>query len=459
MINYIKTSIPYYKRMLQIAIPIMVQSGITNFVALLDNIMVGRVGTLEMSGVSIVNQLFMVFNLCIFGVMSGAGIFTAQYHGKEDSDGVKASFQYKLLASVIVSLFGTAIFLLFGDFLISLYLQGEGSKEDLLLVSQYARKYLNIMLIGAFPFALSNAYAGTLKETTDRIVPMIATVSAVFVNLVFNYLLIFGKLGFPELGVNGAAIATVLSRFVELGILALWSHTHKKKYPFIKQLYTKFYLTKEQIKKITVIASPLVLNETLWAAGMAVLNQCYSYRGLTVIASLNITSTISNLFNVTFISFGSAIGIILSQTLGAGKKDEAKFASTRLVWGATAISTVIGVTMVFFAELFPKIYNTEEAVRTLATSLITVAAIYVPVHAFLNACYFSLRSGGKTVITFIFDSGYLWLISFPIAFCLSRFTDINVVAMYCIVSAADIIKCALGYIFLKKGKWLNTVVE
>lgn len=445
--------------MLQIAIPIMVQSGITNFVGLLDNIMVGRVGTLEMSGVSIVNQLFLVFNLCIFGVMSGAGIFTAQYHGKEDKNGVKASFQYKLLSSVVVSFVGIAIFLLFGDFLISLYLKGEGSEEDLLLVADYAKHYLNIMLVGAFPFALSNAYAGTLKETTDRIVPMVATVSAVFVNLVFNYLLIFGKFGFPKLGVNGAAIATVLSRFVELGILVVWSHTHRKKYPFIKHLYTKFYLSKEQIKKITVIASPLVLNETLWAAGIAVLNQCYSYRGLTVIASLNITSTISNLFNVTFISFGSAIGIILSQTLGAGKKDEAKFASTRLVWGATAISTVIGVTMVFFAEFFPKIYNTEEAVRTLATALITVAALYVPVHAFLNACYFSLRSGGKTIITFIFDSGYLWLISFPIAFCLSRFTQLNVIAMYCIVSSADIIKCMLGYFFLKKGMWLNNVVD
>lgn len=459
MLNYIKTSLPYYKRMLQIAVPIMVQSGITNFVGLLDNIMVGRVGTLEMSGVSIVNQLFLVFNLCIFGVMSGAGIFTAQYHGKEDENGVKASFQYKLLASVIVSLAGIAIFLLFGDFLISLYLQGEGSEEDLLLVADYAKRYLNIMLVGAFPFALSNAYAGTLKETTDRIVPMVATVSAVFVNLIFNYFLIFGKFGFPKLGVDGAATATVLSRFVELAILIVWSHTHRKKYPFIKHLYTKFYLTKEQIKKITVIASPLVLNETLWAAGIAVLNQCYSYRGLTVIASLNITSTISNLFNVTFISFGSAIGIILSQTLGAGKKDEAKFASTRLVWGATAISAAIGVTMVFFAELFPRIYNTEDTVRALATSLITAAALFVPVHAFLNACYFSLRSGGKTIITFIFDSGYLWLISFPIAFCLSRFTDINVVAMYCIVSAADILKCALGYVFLKKGIWLNTVVE
>ncbi len=459
MLTYIKEGIPYYKRMIRIALPIMVQSAITNFVSMLDNIMVGRVGTLEMSGVSIVNQLFMVFNLCIFGVMSGAGIFTAQYYGKSDKNGITASFQYKLISAVVVSILGIVIFLTSGDFLISLYLQGQGNEEDMLLISAYAKEYLGIMLIGTLPFALSNAYAGTLKETSDRIVPMISTVSAVFVNLIFNYLLIFGKFGFPKLGVNGAAIATVLSRFVELAILVVWSHTHETKYPFIKSLYRKLYLSKEQLKKFTIIAMPLIINETLWSAGMAALNQCYSYRGLTVIASLNITSTISNVFNVSFISFGSAIGIILSQMLGANKKDEAKFASTRLLFCATLLSALIGGTMVFAAPYFPKIYNTEEAVRALATSLIIVVACFVPVHAFLNACYFALRSGGKTVITFLFDSGFVWLVSVPLAFCLSRFTSVGVIAMYICVCSADIIKCILGYIFLKKGIWLNNVVE
>lgn len=459
MLKFLNDGLPYYKRMLKIAIPIMIQSGITNFVGMLDNIMVGKVGTLEMSGVSIINQLFFVFNLCIFGVMSGAGIFTAQHFGKNDTKGVRASFQYKLISAVVVSVIGIVIFLTCGDYLISLYLKGQGSESDMLLISEHAKSYLLIMLLGAFPFALSNAYAGTLRETNDRVIPMISTIAAVFVNLVFNYLFIFGKFGLPALGVNGAAIATVLSRFIELAILLIWSHTHKNKYPYIKSLYTKFTLTKQQLIKITAIAMPLVVNETLWSAGMAALNQSYSYRGLTVIASLNIMSTINNVFNVSFISFGSAIGIILSQMLGANKKKEAKLASTKLLFGATVLSAVIGGSMIFVADIFPEIYNTEAEVKALATSLIITAALFVPIHAFLNACYFALRSGGKTIMTFIFDSGYMWLITVPLAFCLSRFTSFDVIKMYIIVSASDIIKCAIGYIFLKKDIWLNNVVE
>ena len=233
MKNSFKASVPYYKRMMSIAVPIMIQMGITNFVSMIDNIMVGRVGTLQMTGVSIVNQIIKVFNLCIFGAMSGAGIFTAQYFGKKDNEGVRNTFQYKIIAALILSAFGIGAFVSMGDFLINAYLQGEGSAEDILLVSEYARGYLKIMLLGIVPFALSNAYSSSLRETSDRIVPMIATVSAVFTNVILNYSLIFGNFGFPKLGINGAAIATVIARFVELFILLIWSHTHTKKYPFM----------------------------------------------------------------------------------------------------------------------------------------------------------------------------------------------------------------------------------
>ncbi len=457
--EYIKTGMPYYKRMILIAIPIMIQNGITNFVSMLDNIMVGRVGTLEMTGVSIVNQLMMVFNLCIFGAMSGAGIFTAQFFGKKDTCGVKSTFQYKLVGSVLLTGVGLLVFTFLGDVLINAYLQGEGSVTDIAAVTQYSKSYLKIMLIGTLPFAVSQAYASTLRETSDRVLPMAATVSAVLVNLVFNYLLIFGKFGFPRLGIDGAAIATVLSRFIELGILILWSHTHKNKYPFMKGIFTSFNLSKKEISKITLITLPLLLNEALWSAGMAMLNQCYSVRGLDVVAAVNIVSTLSNVFNVSFIAFGSAVGIICSQMLGAGEKQEAKKASERLLFFSVFVVTVIAVVMAFISPLFPKIYNTTEQVRSLASSLILVAACFFPVMAFTNSCYFTLRSGGKTLITFLFDSGFVWLVSVPIAFILSRFTSVPIVPLYICVMTADIIKCILGYTFMHKGVWLNTVVE
>ena len=228
MVKFIKSGLPYFRRMLTVAVPIMIQSGVTNFVSMLDNIMVGQVGTLQMSGVSIVNQLMIVFNLCIFGAMSGAGIFTAQFYGKKDSAGVKNTMQYKLIFAFLLTAVGIAAFVTKGDDLIGAYLQGEAAEGERELVASYAAEYLEIMLIGLLPFALSQAYASTLRETSDRVVPMISTVAAVLINFALNYILIFGHLGAPELGINGAAIATVISRFAELGILVVWAHTHKR---------------------------------------------------------------------------------------------------------------------------------------------------------------------------------------------------------------------------------------
>ena len=185
----------FYKMALAVAIPIMIQNGITNFVSLLDNIMVGRVGTEQMTGVAIVNQLIFVFNLAIFGAVSGAGIFGAQYYGKGDWDGVRQTFRFKLLVCTALTVLGACIFLLFGEDLILLYLKGDGSPEQIAASLGYAKEYLLIMLVGFIPFTLSQCYSGTLRETGQTVVPMVSGVVSVVVNLCFNTLLIFGYLG------------------------------------------------------------------------------------------------------------------------------------------------------------------------------------------------------------------------------------------------------------------------
>ena len=232
----------FYRRCLRLTIPIMVQMGITNFVNLLDNIMVGQIGTISLSGVSIVNGLIFEFNLCIFGASAGAGIFTAQFHGSMDHNGIRYTFRFKLIICTLLSLVGVSIFLFGEDFLIRLYLTGDGDAATADAVAAEAGRYLHIMLLGFLPFALTNVYSSTLKECDNTVVPMVGGVLAVLVNLCFNYILIFGHLGFPALGVEGAAIATVLSRFVELAIVAGWTHLHPKEHPFIKHAYRSLYI-------------------------------------------------------------------------------------------------------------------------------------------------------------------------------------------------------------------------
>lgn len=448
----------FYKMVLAVAIPIMIQNGITNFVGLLDNIMIGQIGTEQMSGAAIVNQLIFVYNLCIFGGVSGAGIFTAQYFGQGDQEGVRKTFRFKIWMAAILTVLTTILFLTYGTSLIHMYLKGEGSAADAAATLMYGRQYLMIMLIGLPPFMLGQVYASTLRECGRTVLPMVAGVISVAINLTFNYLLIFGKLGFPMLGVQGAAIATVISRYVEVIIIVAWTHCHKEENPFTVGLYRTLKVPVALVKKILIKGMPLLLNETLWAAGMAMLTQCYSIRGLNVVAGLNISNTINNVFNIVFIALGDSVAIIVGQLLGAGEMKRARDTDNKMIAFSVTCCTLVAIIMFLLAPLFPMLYNTNEDARTLGKYFIMLTAVFMPQNAFLHACYFTLRSGGKTIITFLFDSVFIWCVSVVIAFLLSHFTALPVIAIYAIVQAADLIKCAVGFLLVKKGVWLQNIV-
>ena len=449
----------FYRLVLSVAVPIMIQNGITNFVGLLDNIMVGRVGTEQMSGIAIVNQLLFVFNLAIFGAISGAGIFSAQFFGCKDHKGVQHTFRFKIYICGAITLLGMLILGFFGEELILLYLHGEGNEASLQAALGYGKEYLLVMLLGLLPFGVEQIYTSTLRECGETMLPMKAGIVAVFVNLVLNYLLIFGNFGFPELGVVGAAIATVISRYVQVAIVIIWTHTHKERMPFIVGAYRSLKIPTRLTGKILVKGIPLMMNEILWAAGMATMTQCYSLRGLDTVAAMNISNTISNLFNVVFIALGSAISIIVGQLLGAGKMEEARDADTKLIAFSVGSCVVIGLILILLAPLFPMLYNTSTSVKELAAWFLRIAAGCMPLAAFMHASYFTLRSGGKTIITFLFDSVFLWGISIPVAFVLSRYTGLHIIPLYLCCQLLDIIKCVIGFILVKKGVWLQNIVK
>lgn len=448
----------FYKMVLLVAVPIMVQNGITNFVGLLDNIMVGRVGTEQMSGVAIVNQLMMVFNISIFGAISGAGIFGAQFYGCKDHKGVRHTFRFKVYACLLLLVLGVIILLGWGEELILLYLHGEGNDGALEITLHYGKQYLLVMLLGLPPFCVDQYYASTLRECGETMLPMKSGIIAVLVNLVLNAILIFGMFGMPALGVVGAAIATVISRYVQAAITVIWTHKHKERMPFIEGVYSSYKIPAHLTSKIILSGAPLMLNEIFWSVGMAMLMQCYSVRGLDVVAGMNISSTITNLFNVVFIAMGSAISIVIGQKLGAGQLEEAKDADTKLIAFTVMSCVVMGGLLIIFAPVFPMMYNTSDEVKSLAASFMRVAGATMSLHGFVHSTYFTLRSGGKTVITFFFDSVYLWCVNISVAFVLSRYTDMPIVTLYLVCQLVDIIKCIIGFILVKKGVWINNLV-
>lgn len=448
----------FYKRVLALTLPIMVQNGITNFVNMLDNVMVGQVGTVQMTGVAVANQLIFVFNLCIFGAISGAGIFGAQFFGNGDHTGLRNTFRFKLVFCSLLSVLGIALFIFAGEPLINMYLLGDGSAEDAAASLLYAKDYLYIMMIGILPYTLAQCYASTLRETGKTVPPMLAGVAAVCVNLVLNYILIFGHFGAPKMGVAGAAIATVISRFAELAIVAVYTAKTKQTNKFIVGAYKSMHVPKALVKQIVIKGMPLMLNETLWAAGIAMLNKCYSERGLDVVAANNISQTFWNVFSVAFMSVGAAIGIILGQLLGAGETEQAKEESVKLITFSLLMSVAVGAVYFLCAEFIPQIYNTDDEIRLMATRLMQICAVAMPLDAFANASYFTLRSGGKVFVTFLFDCCFVWIISVPTALILTRFTSLPILSLYAIVQCMNIIKCVLGFIFVKRGIWLKNIV-
>ena len=445
----------FYGMVLKIAIPIIIQMAITNFVGLLDNIMVGQVGTEQMTGVAVVNQLLFVFNICIFGGVSGAGIFGAQFYGSGNEDGLRYVLRFKMIICCLISVVALTLLVLFPEFLINLFLTdaGEGDVQATLM---YGKQYLWIMLFGLIPFAIKEAYASSLKETEETVLPMKASAVAVFINLILNALLIFGLCGFPKLGVVGAAIATVISRYVEFAIVIISCHRGKR--AFFKGVYKNLYIPKWLIQQIIYKGAPLLLNEALWSAGIIAMNQRYSQRGLGVVAAINITSTIANLFNVVYLSMGSSISVIVGKELGAGRLKEAKSTATKMIAFSVMCCFVTGAMMAACSYGFANIYKTSDSIKELAVIFICICAILTPVEALNNASYFTLRSGGKTFITFLFDSVFLWVISIPVATILVKLTNWDIIPIYAFCQSLNLIKSIIGIILVKKGIWIQNVV-
>ena len=450
----------FYRRVVAVAVPILIQNGITNFVSLLDNIMVGQVGTLQMSGVSIVNQLLFVFNLCIFGAASGAGIFTAQFYGNKNDEGIRYTVRFKLMSCLLLTALGIGIFLLGGDSLVGLYLLGEGDPLEAQAILAYGREYMLVMLWGLLPFALCNAYSGTLRETGQTVVPMVGGIVAVLINLVLNYVLIFGHLGIPAMGIRGAALATVISRYAELAVVVGWTHLHPKANAFIRGVYRSLHVPKKLFWDIIVKGMPLLVNEFLWASGMAIMNQCYSTCGLNVVPAMNISSTVFNLASVSFLAMGNSVGIIMGQLLGSSAAEPVlRDTNRKLIAVGVASGILFGGLMALGSRAFPQLYNTDEDVRSLATQLILVCAAMIPFNAYCNAAYFTLRSGGQTLVTFLFDSCFVWGLCVPLAFCLSRFAGMPILPLYILCQCTELLKCALGGWMLHKGYWMKNLTQ
>jgi len=249
-----------------------------------------------------------------------------------------------------------------------------------------------------------------------------------------------------------------VARFVELAILVVWGHTHKEKCPYLVGAYRSLYIPGALFAQIMIKGLPLMANEFFWAISITLRNQSYSTCGLEVVAAQNIAVTIINLFSVVYLSLGSSIAIVVGNQLGAGEIEQARDTDRKMIAFSVSCAAGIGLLLIALAQVFPLIYKAPEDVRSLATFMIVVSGCALPFFSYAHAAYFTLRSGGRVGITFLFDSVYMWGVFIPTVVVLANFTSITIYWLYIAGTLAEMMKCIFGFVFLRKINWARRLV-
>ena len=440
-----------FKSLFVIALPIILQNLMQSTVNMLDTLMVGQLGSVEIAAVGLGNQIYMLLNMVLFGISSGGAIFIAQFWGKKENSGIWKMEGVMFSFSIVIALIFTFASVFFPKFLIGLY-----SKD--FHVIEIGARYLRIVAF-SFPFfAMSFAFSMALRSTEHVKLPMVATMISLVLNAILNYLLIFGIGFFPSLGIVGAAIATCISRIVECFILFIVAYS--KKYEVASSVKNLFSFTFFEVRKFIKIAFPVIINEAIWGLGTSMHSLIMGRTSTEAISAFNITGTISQITWVFFIGVGNAAGIIIGKKIGEGNETEARKYANTLSWFMPVMAVFIGLLLIPISKFLPFMFNVEANILVQAKMMLMILMCCYPLNAF-NMCWVVgiCRAGGDTVFAAIIDVCFMWIIAIPLAACVAYFTNVQPYIIYICLLSEQIFKAIVGFYRIKSGKWLHNVVE
>lgn len=437
------------KQCLTIAIPLMLQQLIVASVNLIDNLMVGELGDVAVSAVSSANRYYSIAQMAINAIVVSSIIFLSQYNGADDREHMRQSFRFSIISSYLF-VFIFFFFALFkSDFIIKFIINDKD-------IIQSGSDYLKIACFSYLPLGISFPISNAMRSTGDTKRPLFVSMISVVLNIIFDYCLIFGHLGFEPLGVKGAAIATIIVRFIEMFIYLLC--IKKGEYHFKTRINDLFRIEKDLIAKIIVKAIPLLINELLWSIGMTTTIKFYSYRGAVVNTAYSISATVADLFFILFAGMASATTVIVGTKLGANKIEEAKDSAYKLLCFSVYLSLIVAVLMSSFTLVVPYLYSkVSKESLDLANQFLIVMSIFFILYMFNTQTYFILRTGGDTRNTMFMDSGFMWAFNIPLVYILAYHTNIPVLYVYAIGQSTDILKSIIAYRMIRKEKWARNL--
>ena len=427
---------------------VALQNLVAYSVNMLDNIMLGSYSQNALSGAATVNQIFFIVNQLALSIGNALVAICSQYWGKQETEEIRkltgaALALSIMIAAVVVTACTCMPERLLGIFTTSPEIIAEG------------KAYLGLLKWTFLLFMISNLLIAMLRSVEVVKISFVISVVSLITNGCINYTLIFGHFGFPQLGVSGAAIGTVVSRVIEMSINIIGGSRNLYLKDAIKMKKVPFDTTKEMLKR----GLPLLCNEILWSISIALISQSYSTRGIIAVAAINITTTVTNFFMIVCYAMGNSISIVVGQQLGAGEIEKAKDYDLKMLFMNFVMCLAIGIVLFNVSSLIPQIYNTSLEVKALASQLLKIAACMLPIISIYYSSYFTMRAGGKTFLTFLFDSGYTFVFTFMSALLLTRLTSLPILTIYLLVQCVDIPKATLGLVLVRKGIWVHNIVS
>ena len=439
----------FYRSLFTLAVPIMLQNLVNSLVNMLDTIMIGRLGTVEIAAVGLGNQIFFLYNLFLFGICSGGAIFTAQFWGKGDIQGIRKNLGFCLTLNLAGAVFFTLVSLFFPEALIEIY-----SKDS--EVIRAGAEYIKILSISFIPFAINMAYVLTLRSVEKVRLAIVVTVIALSINGILNYLFIFGAGPIPALGVKGAAIATVISRIVECLILVI--ATYARKYVPAASLRELFSYNRYFIRQFFRITTPVIINEILWSVGASAQNILFARTNTDAIAAFNITNTVSMLTWVLFIGLGNGVAVMIGKKIGEHDEKTARDYASRIIIFSPLVAIASSIVLFFISQLLPFAFNVNPETLLTASRMFIVLCCTYPFRAFNMAMVIGVcRAGGDTVFCMIYDIAIMWLVTLPLGFFAAFVLKVPVLLIYSCVVLEEPLKAILGIWRYRSGKWLHNV--
>ena len=435
----------------RLAVPIILQSFMTAMMSIVDNLMIGQLGELEMAAVTQANRLTFWFQLTMFGLVGGCSTFTAQFWGKNDLDGIHQVHGLALRLAMGLSLVFALPAVLIPEKILGLLLADAQAVR-------IGASYLRIVGIGYLFQSVSQIYGAVQKSTQQVILPMGAGIAAIVTNTCLNALLIFGSLGAPKLGVQGAAIATVTGWALEMLLVVVIGNCKKMMTRFTwEQLRIK---TPDFVRRYLKVALPIMINESLWSLGVTIYSVVYGHMSNSAVAAMSVFSNVEQLTMVVLRGMTHACAVLVGMEIGAGREDRAQLNAMRMLVGGMIVAQLTGMVVALFGSQIAHVFNISAETAQSVEILVREMSMLLWLMAANNILIVGvLRAGGDVHFSMWVDPGTVWLIGAPLVYLGGIVLKLPIYYVYLLSQTENLAKAALGFWRLKSGRWIHNLVK